>query len=162
MSKDKVTQTVEPIISTVVIEEVKILDPTSPEIVPNNKQVADYFEQGYEITDFRTRNNDAAKDEAKRLKNEGKLAAKINLLQGWFSVFVKDAPPTKQPAVGTKTTRPDVPMVYEGKEFKSTKEARGYARLILEAARSAEFDADVALAKAAKIAKEAADKPASS
>jgi len=131
-----------------------VTDPFEAKAIPNNKQINDYFEAGYELhPEFRSRNRDEAKDLARDLRvNEGKLTAYITLLGGWFGVLVKDAPQKEAKAATAKLSRPEIPVTLEDRTWKSTKEARAYARLLLEMARQAEFDYDVEQAKLRKLA----------
>lgn len=131
---------------------VVITDPFDPKVLPDNKLVKDYLADGYELkSDFRTRNRDEAKDLAKELRKDGtKLTAYITLLGGWFGVLLKDAPEKKASALSGKKDRPEISFEFGDRTWKSTKEARAYARLLIEAAKQAEFDYDVEQAELRK------------
>jgi hypothetical protein len=81
------------------------------------------------------------------------MATYVTLLQGQFGVFFKVAPPSDAPRA-TKAARKPVPVKFNkgGFEFnfEDSKQARELARWLLDAARAAEFEADLADAKAAK------------
>lgn len=126
------------------------IDPFSTEAVPNNKLAAHYWAEGYELLDgFRTRNEADAIDKAKELRKSGThQTAKLTLLAGWFGVVIREAPATE--AKHATVAKPILPVEVAGHKFTSCKEARAFARLILEAARQAEYDFDVAAAQAAK------------
>lgn len=154
MSDAKATQVAvavatEPVVADWSDLEVGPLESNDPRLVPDNKQVQEYLLDGYTLTDFRTRNNEDAKDEAKNLRKDGTLlTAKLNLLQGWYGVLVKKSE-TKADRIA-KLAKPIVPLSFDGIQFESTKDAREFARKLLEAAREAEYQADRAAAMAAK------------
>lgn len=146
-SNEVVTETVVTIEEQVAV----ILDPNSPEILPDNKLVSNYLSQGYQLQDgLRTRNRDDAKDAAIELRKQGWDAAYITLKQGWFGVFFKQSE-EKQAKAAKATAKPDLPVEVAGMSFSSCKEARAYARLILEAAKQTEYDYDVEQARLAKV-----------
>jgi hypothetical protein len=131
-----------------------LLDGFAPEVVPSNAAVQYYFDAGYTLVgDYRTRNRDDAKDHAKALRKDGtKQTAYITLHGGWFGVFIKDAPAKEAKEVKGAAARPEIRVEVEGFSG-TTKEARAFARLILEAAKNAEFDYDLQQATATKEAK---------
>ena len=143
--------------ATVIAPSSKIvLDPYDAAIVPDNKLTRFYLlEEQYELLEFRTRSCDEAKDYAKELRNQGKLTAYITLHQGWYGVFAKDKP-VKVQNLKNFVAKKEIPMVVKYGEteltFSSTKEARNFARIIVEQARQAEYNADLAEAKARKEA----------
>lgn len=125
------------------VELPTLLAPTDPAVVPTNKQVEGYLTDGYTLADLRTRSRDEAKEAAADARKDGKLlTAYITLHQGWFSFFYKVAPPTEVKVA--RVARQDTPVSFEGLEFGSVREARAFARRLLDEARNVEYSADVA------------------
>jgi len=157
----KTQETTAAVDSQISLEPVNLalLDPSDSRLIPTNKQINTFLELGYELSDFRTRSRDGAKDEAKRVREEeGKRTTYIALLGGYFSILVAPAKESEKKAEAAKAKRPAVPVSVEtvdGKvlDFSSTSDLRAFARLCLEAARQADFEFDLEQAKAAKAAK---------
>lgn len=125
------------------------LFPTPASILPDTKFVQHYVSQGYALTDFISREKEAAKTEATRLRETGLVAVYISLPKGFFGVFAKVAE-VKESTRAHKPTREYPPVSFAGMEFATSKEARAFANGLLEAAKNAEFAADLAAAQASK------------
>lgn len=139
-----------------VLSSQTIADPHDPRVIPSNKLTTRLLSEGYEFTQFRTRSRDAAKDEAARIrKDPTQLAVLLTLMGGWYGVVVKEAD-ARTPRTD-KPTRPAVPVQFENLSFASAREARAFATRLIEAAKQAEFDYDVAQAAAKKSEVEASE-----
>ena len=111
---------------------------------PKSKLVDFYLNEGYEIAPFRTRSRDAAKDEAASRRRAGFDAAYVVLLNGWFGIFIK-AKEAKESSAAPAPEKVRIPLEFKNElgSFKGdSKQARAFARLLIEAARNAEFEAD--------------------
>ena len=138
-------------VKAVAVEEIEVdlnqPQPQEPQTsggieIPDNKYTRYYFELGYVVQEFWTREKEAAKTESIRLRVEESMqSVYLTCKSGWFCLLAR--PAEKKPVAARKEARPPVPVSFEGLEFASGKEARTYASRLVEAARNAEFDYDL-------------------
>lgn len=134
---------------------VEVSDPTPAELLTKSKFTDYYTEKGYALTDFISRSREEAKNFCASQRDSGYLAALVALRNGFYGVFAMPAPERVSKAAAAKPTRsyPELPFETPSGEklhFSTTKEARAFAGLLIEAARQAEFDADREAALASK------------